>query len=173
MTGVWDSDDWRDYLEIDEDDADFFDDEDTEGQESTISFAAGVSMIEDALCAFAERSVLPLLATGPDCDPERAYALVKAAYVDLHRDMLPYSVPDEALAPVFWDTFREAEDLLRAGLTEDAAHRLRLLTAPKFKWLPACVAAYGAAIGEVWGPPAPEPWQFALFSLPPAQDSTP
>ena len=102
-------------------------------------------------------------------DPEAAHAAVKDLLGDLYGWTLPRPFEEATVDPAFFDVLAEAEDLLRSGMADEAEHRLRRLIAPKFATLAHCISAYGAAMGEVWGPPEPPPHlSFPLF-----QDLTP
>lgn len=83
----------------------------------------------------------------------------RRAVDDLAREIAENDIPEWAvegcdpLDPTLLAVLIECEDLIRSGMAEEAIHRLRLLTKPKWRDVPSCVAGYAQAMGEVYGPP--------------------
>jgi len=154
MIFAW-PDQWRDHINygiyetLTDVEGEYFSDDD-------IPLNEAVRIVENAICEFIELAVLPLLDFGMDYNPALARELIAGTIADIDRHPLPMSLRDVVLDGAFWEILRETEDLLRSGLAKDATHRLRLVTRPKYKTLPHCIAAHAKATGDVYGPPAPQ-----------------
>lgn len=122
-------------------------DDDDELDDEPLTPLAAREALEEAICAWIEYDLLPLMAERP----EDAGELVHLAALDIAAQEWDEH-EDVAASPPFLAIFGEAEDLLRVGDVAEAARRLRLLAFPKWPSTPHCVAAYAAHRGVVYGP---------------------